>query len=217
MKLTLSWLNTIVTLFAKKKPSENELAIEKASQNKIPRPELYLGENYSGGKVKLIWHHEDDLFVDFYLMPGFSVDNAELFMRYVAGTMTAEDKEKYPYHFHECFIEADHFEKQTAGYDVMATSDREEQFALLVMYQNCLGMLLLTPGDHIHRLLNIAGIETKETKEYYHLQFMRFDAALLKELGVQNDVLSWFNYAHHKNQPNVRVNFARFTEIEGTS
>jgi hypothetical protein len=175
----------------------------------IPLAEQFLGEGYGD---PLFWRHQDDLFVDFQILKHIVVDDVAFFMRYLNHELSEDEKQVYPYFYSPCFAEVkDVVAAEMSGHPLLEIS--EEQSCYIVMFQNVMGLLLLskTDVDDIHR--RSYGFEDVPEKQFYPMTFMRFDKNAIERLDFAGTVIE--HYHHSKNHSNpIRVNFAQYNNDE---
>lgn len=173
---------------------------------RAPDPSVILGEGYG---EPLHWDHKDDMFVDFQVYRGLVVGDPDFFMRYMKSELTEEEKQEFSYIFHPCFAE---MTELVNSYMFIPLQElNEDQRCAIVVFQNVLGILLVTEDDAVDVIRRSIGLEDETKKTHYQLQFMRFDETVIKRLDLAGDVIEQY-HAHKAFRPALRVNFAQYNE-----
>lgn len=176
-----------------------------------PTPDTVLGEDY--GPV-IQWNHQDDLFINFQVLDMVVVEEKNLFLRYVGHELILDERKEFPYHIYPCFIETKELISSIRADQLQQIGD--DQYAIIVVFQEEIGLILIGAEDWLHLQRLIYGMDDdEETKSHFELHYMRFDKKVVEKIKFSHPISNYYNYGLAEDQQ-LRMNFAKFTPIEKT-
>lgn len=174
----------------------------------ITDPTTILGEDY-GDPIQ--WEHNDDLFVEFQVLQTVVMDDVAFFMRYIEGDLTEAERKEYPQHIHPCFVELENLLRAELHQPMLNLN--EDQSCYIAIFQNTMGLLLVSESDARDIRRRALGMGEDTDQLHYQLQFMRFDQKFIDKIDFAGTVIDHY-HRQSKRIPPLRVNFAKYNEIE---
>lgn len=183
--------------------------------NKIPEAASILGTSYNvhgDGTIHhtpLVWDHQDDLFVEFFV-PRFVISgDPEFFERYTTRKLN-EDEKHFTTEYHVCFIEADEI-IEAAMRDPLKEYD-DAMKCVLVMFRGCFGLLTFGSEESDEITRRAFGVAEEINTSHYKATFMRFSDEAIAKFDLAGTVASIYEERAFSHEIPLRVNFAKYNE-----